>query len=169
VKPRAPKTPWRSALSDERMAHLVKTAFAHTSRALRKRLAACSVSYGHWTFLRILWKTDGLTQRQLAQQAGVTEPSTFAALKAMETRGYITRRKMPHNNKQVRVFVAPAGAALRRAIVSAAENVNRIALDGVPPEDIAATRRTLLMMIENLSERDSAMPAKRRTRARRAP
>ena len=82
-----PPPRWRDALSDERMAHLIKSAFRATSRAMQERLAEQSVQYGHWTLLRVLWQTDGITQRQLSEQAGVTEPSTFAALQRMEQLG----------------------------------------------------------------------------------
>ena len=156
-KPRKTVTPptgapvrWREALSDERMAHLIKDAFRRTSRALQIRLAKHSVSYSHWTMLRILWQGDGHTQRQLSEQAGVTEPSTFSALQAMEKLGYITRQKLPFSNKHIRVFLTAKGAALRGVTVSAAEDVNSIALTGISPLDAAATRRTLLAMIENL-------------------
>jgi DNA-binding MarR family transcriptional regulator len=111
------------------------------------------VLYGHWTLLRILWQTDGITQRQLSEQAGVMEPTTFAALQAMEKLGYITRQKM---GKQVRIFVTPKGAALKILIVPAAEEVNQIALSGIAPEDLTATRRTMLAMIENLSADEPA-------------
>ena len=107
--------------------------------------------YGHWTFLRILWQTDGVTQRQLSEQAGVTEPSTFTAVQAMEKLGYLTRQKMPGNKKQIRVFLTSRGTALRSLIVPAAEEVNRIALSGISAEDLAATRRTLLALVQNLS------------------
>ena len=142
---------WREVLHDERMAHLIKDAFRCTSGALQRRLRQHKVLYGHWTFLRILWQTDGLTQRQLSEQAGVTEPSAFTALQAMEKLGYITRQKMPANKKEIRVFLAPAGAALRHQIVPAAEEVNRLALADIPPQDLAATRRTLLAVIGNLA------------------
>ena len=55
------------------------------------RLAEHQVAFGHWAFLRILWETDGLTQRELSVQAGVMEPTTFAAIKAMEKLGYVAR------------------------------------------------------------------------------
>ena len=154
--PPAAPAKWRDALSDERMAHLIKSAFRRTSRALQIRLARHSVSYGQWTILRILWQGDGLTQKQLSDQAGVTEPSTFAALRAMEKLGYISRQKVPNNNKQMRVFLTPRGAALRKVAVSAAEDVNHIAMTGVSPENVAVTRRTLLAMIENLETNASA-------------
>lgn len=146
---------WRDALSDERVAHLVKTAFRETSRALQARLAEHGVQYGHWTLLRVLWQTDGITQRQLAEQAGVAEPSAFAAVNQMERLGYVARHKVAGNQKQVRLFLTPKGSALRGASVGAAEEVNRIALAGLAAQDIAAARRVLVTLIENL-ERDAA-------------
>jgi DNA-binding MarR family transcriptional regulator len=120
-------------------------------RALTVRLAEHAVSFGHWTFLRILWEHDGLTQRELSEQAGVMEPTTFAAIKAMEELGYVTRRQMPENRKNVYVHLTPQGRALKDRLVPLAEEVNRIATRGVPPEDVAATRRTLAAMLENLA------------------
>ena len=140
----------REAGPNERMAHLVKLAFRGLSRALQMRLRKHSILYGHWTLLRILWRADGMTQRQLSEQAGVMEPTAFAALQAMEKLGYITRQKMPDNSKQVRIFLTSKGTALRPLIVPAAEEVNRIALSGIAPADLAVTRRTLLTVIENL-------------------
>jgi DNA-binding MarR family transcriptional regulator len=149
-----PKEPaavrWREAVSDERIAHLVKLAFRETSRALQERLARHGVQYGHWTLLRVLWQTDGITQRQLAEQARVAEPSAFAALRQMEEAGYVKRHRVPGNQRQVRVFLTAKGAALRGAIVGAAEEVNRIALSGIAPEDAAAARRVLVRIVENL-------------------
>lgn len=153
-KPPPPAEPpplrWREALSDERIAHLVKLAFRETSRALQSRLAAHGVPYGHWTLLRVLWQTDGLTQRQLAEQARVAEPSALAALRQMQEQGYVARRKVAGNQKQVRVFLTSKGSALRGATVGAAEEVNRVALDGIPREEVAAARRALVRIVENL-------------------
>ncbi len=133
------------------MAHLVKDAYRGLSRTLQAGLKEHSVLYGHWTFLRILWQTDGVTQRQLSEQAGVMEPTTFAAVQSMEKLGYVTRQKMQDNRKQVRVFLTPKGAALRSLLVPVAEEVNRIALEGVTDKDATITRRTLLTIIENLA------------------
>lgn len=157
----------RNTGSEERTAHLVKIAFRGLSRALQIRLKDYSVLYGHWTFLRILWQTDGVTQRQLSEQAGVMEPTTFTALQAMEKLGYITRQKMPDNRKQVRIFLTPKGAALRALLVPVAEEVNRIALAGIPEKDTAVTRRTLLAVIDNLEHADLG-PGSKKPRSRTA-
>src|SRR6478672_3567677 len=118
---------WREAVPNDRLAHLVKDATRGLIRALTMRLAEHRVSFGHWAFLRILWETDGLTQRELSLQAGVMEPTTFAALKTMEKLGYVTRRQMPASRKNVYVFLTPTGRALKAKLVPLAEDVNRIA------------------------------------------
>jgi DNA-binding MarR family transcriptional regulator len=146
----APKSASRVG-NDERIAHLVKDAYRGLSSALQARLKAHGVMYGHWTFLRILWQTDGITQRQLSEQAGVKEPTTFSALQSMEKLGYVMRHKMPDNRKQVRVFLTSKGASLRALLVPAAEEVNEIALAGIPAKNVAIMRETLLAIIENLA------------------
>jgi DNA-binding MarR family transcriptional regulator len=154
---------WREAVPDDRLAHLVKDATRALLRALQMRLTAHDVSLGHWTFLRILWEKEGLTQRELSEEAGVMEPTTFSALKAMEKLGYITRRQMPNNRRKIYVFLTPTGRQLKEKLVPLAEEVNTVAVTDVPADHIAATRQTLLAIIENLARDDaaSADPARR--------
>jgi MarR family transcriptional regulator, organic hydroperoxide resistance regulator len=154
---------WQEAIPNDRLAHLVKHAARGLARALQMRLTEHSVSYGHWTFLRILWESEGLTQRQLSDQAGVMEPTTFSALNAMEKRGYVTRRPNPRSRKEVHVYLTPKGRALKSKLVPLAEEVNEVALRDVAAADIAATRRTLLALIANLAadEIDSLTPRRR--------
>ena len=154
---------WREAVPNDRLAHLIKDATRGLVRALQMRLAEYAVSFGHWTFLRILWESDGLTQRELSVQAGLMEPTTFSALKAMEKLGYIVRRQRPDNRKNVHVFLTPKGRALKAKLVPLAEEVNEIAVRGISAADVAATRRALLAMIENLA-RDDVESAKHKRR-----
>ena len=120
-------------------------------RSLQARLAGHGVSFGHWTFLRILWERDGLTQRELSEEAGVMEPSTFAAIKAMERLGYVSRGQLPGNRKNVYVRLTPKGRALRKKLVPIAEEVNGLAVRGLKKNELDATRRGLLAIINNLN------------------
>ena len=148
---------WREAVPDDRLAHLVKDTSRALVRALQLRLAAQGVSFGHWTFLRILWEHDGLTQRALSAEAGVMEPTTFTALKAMEEQGYIERRQAPDNRKNVYAHLTPKGRALKRKLVPLAEEVNRIALEGLEVAEVTRIRTALLAVLENLA-RDESRP-----------
>ena len=148
---------WREAVPNDRLAHLVKDTSRALVRALQLRLAEHDVPFGHWTFLRILWEHDGLTQRNLSVEAGVMEPTTFTALKAMEQKGYIERRQTPDNRKNVYVHLTPKGRALKRKLVPLAEEVNRIAVEGLDAAEVTRTRNALLAVLENLA-RDEARP-----------
>jgi DNA-binding MarR family transcriptional regulator len=156
---------WREAVPNDRLAHLVKDATRALVRALQMRLAEHTVSFGHWTFLRILWEGDGLTQRELSDQAGVMEPTTYSALKAMERLGYIRRRKLGDDRKKVYVFLTSKGRRLRGRLVPLAEEVNQIAVRRVKGTDIAVTRAVLMAIIENLARdeqvADMRMPSTR--------
>jgi MarR family transcriptional regulator, organic hydroperoxide resistance regulator len=142
---------WREAVPDDRLAHLVKDATRALVRALQVRLAEHGVSFGHWTFLRVLWERDGLTQRELSAEAGVMEPTTFTALNAMEKLGYVARRQVGGNRRNNHVFLTSRGRALKGKLVPLAEDVNRIAVQGLPAKEVAQTRDVLLAMIENLA------------------
>lgn len=137
--------------AQERLAHLVKDVMRMFDRALQMRLTEHEVSIGHWPFLRALWAADGLTQRELSDEAGVMQPTTFAALKAMERRGYIVRRPVEGDRRKRRVFLTPRGRSLEGKLVPLAKDVNAIAAHGVSATDVAATRRTLLALLHNLT------------------
>ena len=152
---------WREAVPDDRLAHLVKDATSALVRALQVRLVEQGVSFGHWTFLRVLWERDGVTQRELSAQAGVMEPTTHSALNAMERLGYVERRQSAANRKNVYVHLTRRGRALRERLVPMAEEVNQIAVAGITASDVARTRATLLAIIENLARDEAAVPATR--------
>ncbi len=147
---------WRESVPDDRLAHLIRDVARAQMRALQQRLTPHGVSFGHWTFLRILWIRDGLTQKELSDLAGVMEPTTFSAVKAMEQMGLIERRQLAGNRKNMHVFLTPAGRALEKTLVPLAEEVNRISVEGIPAKTVAVLRKSLLAMIENLAREEDA-------------
>ncbi len=143
---------WREAVPNDRLAHLVRDAGRAYTRALQIRLAQHDVPFGHWTFLRILWESDGLTQRELSERAGVMEPTTFAAMKTMESLGYIERRQLPDNKKNMYVHLTPAGRALKKKLIPLAEETNQVSTQGISAADVQTTRRVLLAILQNLAQ-----------------
>jgi DNA-binding MarR family transcriptional regulator len=143
---------WQEAVPNDRLAHLVRDAGRAYTRALQIRLAQHDVPFGHWTFLRILWESDGLTQRELSERAGVMEPTTFAAMKTMESLGYIERRQLPDNKKNMYVHLTPAGRALKKKLIPLAEETNHVSTQGISAADVQTTRRVLLAILQNLAQ-----------------
>ena len=149
---------WREAVPDDRLAHLIRDVARAQMRALQLRLAEHGVSFGHWTFLRILWLKDGLTQRELSELAGVMEPTTFAAVKAMEQMGLVERRQLAGNRKNMHVFLTRSGRALQKKLVPLAEEVNHVSVAGSTEAQVQAMRQFLLLMLENLAADAAGQP-----------
>jgi DNA-binding MarR family transcriptional regulator len=132
------------------------------------RLAEHSVSLGHWTFLRILWAHDGLTQSELSQRAGLMQPTTFFAINGMEQLGYVTRTKLPNSRRNIHIFLTQSGRALRKKLAPFADEIDVLAVAGIPDRDIVVTRRTLLAVIQNLATDElESLRKKRRVRSTR--
>src|SRR3990167_2096104 len=167
---------WREAVPNDSLAHLIRDTERAFRKALQVRLAEYAVPFGHWSFLRILWEADGLTQKELSERAGVMESTTFSAMKTMEAQGYIRRKQLPDNKKNVYVYLTVKGRALKKKLVPMAEDTNSISTSGLSPDDLMTTRRVLLAMIENLAQdkqgRNShapCPPAKRRATKKTKP
>ncbi|MDB5775429.1 MAG: transcriptional regulator MarR family [Herbaspirillum sp.] len=142
---------WQEVGLDDRLAHLIMDSSRALVRALQIRLIKHSTSFGHWRFLRVLWEKDGLTQRALSEQVGVMEPTTYAAIIAMEKLGYIERKQLAENKRNNYIFLTPAGRALKKKLVPLAEEVNDVAVRGITDVDVKTTRNVLFAMIENLA------------------
>jgi len=141
---------WHEDVPNDRLAHLVKDVWRAFQRSLSVRLAKHGIPHGHWTFLRVLWERDGITQRELAIQAGVSEPATLAALRAMEKAGHVLRKRRSGNRKNVYVKLTRQGTALRRKLVPLAVTVNAVATKGLRASEVATARRALLTILDNL-------------------
>ncbi|MDO9405727.1 MAG: MarR family transcriptional regulator [Polaromonas sp.] len=158
---------WREAVPNDRLAHLIRDGARAFHKALQIRLAEHGVPFGHWSFLRILWEHDGLTQKELSERAGVMEPTTFSAMKTMESLGWIVRRQLPTNKKNIYVYLSDKGRALKEVLVPLAEDTNRVSIEGIDSAELKTTRQVLLAMIENLAKDEMlhAAPARRRASA----
>ena len=154
---------WREAVPNDRMAHLIRDTERAFRRALQIRLASHAVPFGHWSFLRILWEADGLTQKELSERAGVAEPTTFTAMKAMQALGYIARKQLPTNKKNMYVYLTDKGRELKEKLVPLAEETNHVSIEGLSAEDIKTARKVLLAMIENLARDELVQAAPART------
>ena len=119
--------------------YLTRIAFRAFSRALEVRTSPHGVSSGQWRFLRVLWREDGLTQRELSRRVGMREPTTVIALKSLERSGFVKRQKSVQDRRKVHVFLTPEA------------EVNAVALAGLTPTEIDILRKALTQVGRNLA------------------
>ena len=130
--------------------YLVRDAHRAFQRLLERRIAAYGVSRGQWYFLRVLWITDGLSQRELSARVGMMEPTTVIALRSMERAGLIRRVRGDDDRRKVRVFLTAKAKRLRGELLGVARTITDEAEEGIAPRDLAAFRRIVARMTENL-------------------
>jgi DNA-binding MarR family transcriptional regulator len=131
--------------------YLTRIAFRAFSRALEVRTAPHGVSSGQWRFLRVLWREDGLTQRELSRRVGMREPTTVIALKSLERSGFVTREKNVEDRRKVHVFLTPQAKALQPILLPAVAEVNRVAIAGLSKDEVAVLRKALIQVGRNLA------------------
>jgi DNA-binding MarR family transcriptional regulator len=130
--------------------YLVRDAHRAFQRLLERRITAYGVSRGQWYFLRVLWITDGLSQRELSARVGMMEPTTVIALRSMEKSGLIRRVRGADDRRKVRVFLTAKAKRLRGELLALARTITDEAEEGIAPRDLAAFRRIIARMTENL-------------------
>lgn len=118
--------------------------------ALQESLAKEGVRFAHWSYLRILWSADGLTQNALSERIRRVGANTVSALNALQRAGWVKRVRSRADRRTVHVHLTPAGRALEKRLVPLAAAIQRRATTGVPARDIAAFRRVLARMRVNL-------------------
>lgn len=130
--------------------YLVRDAHRAFQRLLERRIAAYGVSRGQWYFLRVLWITDGLSQRELSARVGMMEPTTVIALRSMEKSGLIRRVRGDDDRRKVRVYLSGKAKRLRNELLTVARGITDVAEAGIAPRDLASFRRVIARMTANL-------------------
>jgi DNA-binding MarR family transcriptional regulator len=130
--------------------YLVRDAHRAFQRLLERRIAAYGVARGQWYFLRVLWISDGLSQRELSARVGMMEPTTVIALRSMERIGLIRRVRGEDDRRKVRVFLTAKAKRLRNELLDVARTITAEAEEGIAPRDLASFRRSIARMTANL-------------------
>ncbi len=130
--------------------YLVRDAHRAFQRLLERRITAYGVTRGQWYFLRVLWITDGLSQRELSARVGMMEPTTVIALRSMERSGLIYRVRSGDDRRKVRVSLSAKAKRLRNELLTVARTITDEAEQGIPERDLASFRRTVARMTANL-------------------
>lgn len=136
---------------EERIAHLTRLCARGFNRSLTRRLADHGVTFGQWVFLRILWKTEGLTQRELSERANLTEPTVHTALSKLQQAGIISRRTEDGNRRKQHVYLTEQGRDLQKVLEPLALEANDAALQGIGPDEQEVLRKALLRILQNLA------------------
>jgi MarR family transcriptional regulator, organic hydroperoxide resistance regulator len=128
---------------------LVQLSRAHRQRA-ETALNEIGLYTGQEVFLMHLWRQDGLTPSQLAEQLGVQPPTVAKMLGRIEKSGFIRREPDAEDARVSRIFLTEAGKKLEQPVLQIWQELEDRTLRGLSEVEIALLRRMLLQMQENL-------------------
>lgn len=130
------------------MCFAIYSAHLAYGRAYKPILDALGLSYTQWIIIVALWEEDEQTVGGLGEKLYLESNTLTPILKKLESRGLLTRRRDPSDERQVIVSLTDAGRALRDQGVQK----NLVKASGLAPEEFAETQRTIARLRDNLIE-----------------
>jgi len=114
-----------------------------------------------WRVLIVLADEDGKSITDLSKIT-LTEISTLSRqLDAMEQRGLVQKRRARVNARTVTVNITPKGLDLYRRTIPAEIEYDKMLLRGISAKDVAAARRVLAKLHDNIVSQSSPTLAKK--------
>lgn len=120
-------------------------------RMLQRHIGKHDLSNGFWYLLRVLWGREGMSQRELADEANLTESSTVLMLESMQRAGLVRKRRDTTDKRRINVFLTAKARRMKPKLQHYAGRVNAIATRGIAKRDLDTFLRVAIQMRENLN------------------
>ncbi len=104
-----------------------------------------------WRVLAVLADTGEQRQVDLAVMTSIDAPTISRLVTRLAHLKLVTRTRSSTSNREVGVVLTPKGAAMVRRLIPSALDWEDRATTGMSPKEIAAVKRTLAKMYENLT------------------
>jgi len=125
------------------------------AQALKTHTGDAGVLPGQYPLLAALWRTDGLTQKELVERVRIEQSTIAHTLKRMQRDGLIDRQPCPTDGRLVRHWLTDRGRAVQPMVKSGIQAVNDQAVATLSDKEVTKLVVTLDTMIANL-EPDAA-------------
>ncbi len=94
---------------------LYSTSLAMT-KTYKPLLDKVGLTYPQYLSMLVLWETDELTVKQMAERLSLDSATMTPLLKRLEAQGYVKRVRGVEDERQVYIHLTDAGRALKKAI-----------------------------------------------------
>ncbi len=134
--------------------YLVRDTHLAFAKALRGRLQQYDMTTGQYFFLRALWIEEGLSQRELSRRVGTTEPTTASAMRVLDNKGLVRRKRNEFDRRTINIFLTAKGRRLKNQLLAHARDINAAAAAGIPATELERVFALLRAMKANLDATD---------------
>ena len=143
-------------LRDRSFGYLTNLAGRLFVRELSRRLDAMELSIGHMPVFAALSDGSAMTQKELATQAAVEQPTMAATLSRMERDGLVVRLPNPKDMRSALVSLTPAALAKAEVLGRAIADVNGVATASLTKAERAEYLRLIGKIIAALETANTA-------------
>lgn len=143
----------------ESIGYQVRATHRLLQRYLQMKIEPYGVTPGIWYFLRALWTEDGLTQKELSDRIGTSEPTTLIAIKSMSTHGLVRRVRNKADRRKLHVWLTPKGVKLKKHLIPLARQVVGAASATLSATEVDGLLQSLAAIQKSLSAAISAPAA----------
>ena len=91
--------------------------------AYRNHLAPYQLTYPQYLVMLALWQFGPQSVNQLSERLVLDAGTLSPMLKRLEATGYVTRQRLAHDARELRVTPTPSGLALREVLADVTERV----------------------------------------------
>ena len=116
-------------------------------------LASYDLNIDAWRVMAVLANEGAQRQIDLAGMASIEVSTLSRLITRMVRMGLVTRRRSESSNREVVVELAGKGKSLVKRIIPLAHRLEASAGAGIPASDMAAVKRVLRRMFENMAGR----------------
>ncbi|RKR73132.1 MarR family winged helix-turn-helix transcriptional regulator [Frondihabitans australicus] len=117
--------------------------------------AALGVTPAEAGVVRIIGRSPGLSQRELAERLGTVQSRVVALVDGLERGGHVSRARSATDRRVQELDLTPSGRTLLSALRRAAERQDVALTEGLAPEDVA----TLAALLARLTAARALDPA----------
>jgi len=147
MKPTTPEAAAAPRLADF-LCFAVYSANLAFGRAYKPILDELGLTYPQYIAIVALWEEDDQTVSRLGGKLFLESNTLTPILKKLESMGYLTRRRDPRDERQVRVNLTEAGRRLREKGLT----MNLIKQTRLPPEEFAKLQKAVSNLRNSLME-----------------
>lgn len=120
--------------------------------AMQEKFSPLGVRLAHWQYLRVLWKADGITQKELSKRARRVGANAVSVLNDLERMGLVKRVRNRTDRRVSNVRLTDAGKAMKHALVPIAAGIHDRALTGFRRDEVQTLFSFLRRMRANLND-----------------
>jgi MarR family transcriptional regulator for hemolysin len=116
-----------------------------------RRASGLKLTRSQWSVLAHLLRTDGIQQKELAEQMDITAITLTGLLDRMEREGWVERRADPIDRRAKRIYLTEKVAPVTKELRSLAREVRKSALQGLSDAEQQQLMALLVKVRSNLS------------------